>query len=215
MEKVHDIVGLYLNPPEIVVVYLVDEKSQVQALARSQPAFPMMPGLPEKRTHHYVRHGTTMLFAGMNVADGTVIGTTYRSHRSSEFKKFLALIDDQAPDGLDVHVICDNYGTQAPRACRPGSLAIPDSRCTSPRPTPPGSTRSNTLRPRHRRPTTPQRPPLRPGPRGRPTRLGQDLERGPQTIRLDQDRRPDPRIPRPTNPANLRRRTLALQLWRV
>ncbi len=111
VEKVHDVVGLYLNPPENAVVYSVDEKSQVQALARSQPAFPMMPVMPEKRTHDYVRHGTTTLFAGMNVADGTVIGKTYRSHRASEFKKFLALIDKNVPDGLDVHVICDSYGT--------------------------------------------------------------------------------------------------------
>lgn len=111
VEKVHDVVGLYLNPPENAVVYSVDEKSQVQALARSQPAFPMMPGMPEKRTHDYVRHGTTTLFAGMNVADGTVIGKTYRSHRATEFRKFLALIDTQVPAGLDVHVICDNYAT--------------------------------------------------------------------------------------------------------
>ena len=111
VEKVHDVVGLYLNPPENAVVYCVDEKSQVQALARSQPAFPMMPGMPEKRTHDYVRHGTTTLFAGMNIADGTLIGKTYRSHRATEFKKFLALMDTQIPDGLDVHVVCDNYST--------------------------------------------------------------------------------------------------------
>lgn len=111
VEKVHDVVGLYLNPPENAVVYCVDEKSQVQALARSQPAFPMMPGMPEKRTPDYVRHGTTTLFAGMNIADGTLIGKTYRSHRATEFKKFLALMDAQIPDGLDVHVVCDNYST--------------------------------------------------------------------------------------------------------
>ena len=111
VEKVVDVVGLYLNPPENAVVYCVDEKSQVQALARSQPAFPMMPGMPEKRTHDYVRHGTTTLFAAMDVADGTVIGKTYRSHRASEFKKFLALIDARVPADVDVHVICDNYST--------------------------------------------------------------------------------------------------------
>lgn len=111
VEKVHDVVGLYLNPPENAVVYCVDEKSQVQALARSQPAFPMMPNMPEKRSHDYVRHGTTTLFAGMNVADGTVIGKTYRSHRATEFRKFLALMDKTVPDGLDVHVVCDNYAT--------------------------------------------------------------------------------------------------------
>jgi transposase len=111
VEKVNDIVGLYLNPPEAAVVLSVDEKSQVQALARSQPAFPMMPGMPEKRTHDYARHGTTTLFAALNVADGTVISATHRRHRAVEFKKFLAKIDVEVPADLDVHVICDNYGT--------------------------------------------------------------------------------------------------------
>ena len=111
VEKVTDVVGLYLNPPESAVVLSVDEKSQVQALSRSQPALPMMPGMPEKRTHDYLRHGTTSLFAALNVADGTIISSTHRRHRSTEFKKFLAKIDNQVPDNLDVHVICDNYGT--------------------------------------------------------------------------------------------------------
>lgn len=111
MDKVYDIVGLYLDPPESAVVLSVDEKSQVQALARSQPALPMMPGMPEKRTHDYFRHGTTSLFAAMNVADGTVIASTHRRHRATEFKKFLSKIDQTVPENLDVHVICDNYGT--------------------------------------------------------------------------------------------------------
>jgi transposase len=111
VEKVCDVVGLYLNPPEHAVVLCADEKSQVQALARSQPAFPMMPGMPEKRTHDYVRHGTTTLFAAFNVADGTVISEVHRRHRASEFKKFLATIDKQVPGHLDVHLVCDNYGT--------------------------------------------------------------------------------------------------------
>jgi transposase len=111
VEKVHDIVGLYLNPPEAAVVLSVDEKSQVQALARSQPAFPLMPGMAEKRTHDYIRHGTTSLFAALNVADGTVISALHRRHRSTEFKSFLAKIDSEVPDHLEVHVICDNYAT--------------------------------------------------------------------------------------------------------
>ena len=111
VEKVYDIVGLYLDPPEAAVVLSVDEKSQVQALARSQPAFPMMPGMPEKRTHNYVRHGTTSLFAALNVDDGTVISALHRRHRAIEFKKFLNKIDTEVPDHLDVHLICDNYGT--------------------------------------------------------------------------------------------------------
>ena len=111
VDKVYDVVGLYLNPPEGAVVYCVDEKSQVQALARSQPTLPMMPKAPERRTHDYVRHGVTSLFAAFNTADGTVISSLHRRHRSVEFKKFLAKIDQQVPEDLDVHVICDNYGT--------------------------------------------------------------------------------------------------------
>jgi transposase len=111
VEKVYDIVGLYLNPPEMAVVYCVDEKSQVQALARSQPAFPMMPGMPEKRTHDYVRHGTTSLFAAFNIENGTVITSVHRRHRTIEFKKFLTKLATEVPDDLDVHLVCDNYGT--------------------------------------------------------------------------------------------------------
>jgi transposase len=111
VEKVYDVVGLYLNPPEGAVVYCVDEKSQVQALARSQPAFPMMPGMPEKRTHDYLRHGTTSLFAAFNTVDGSVISSLHRRHRSTEFKKFLGKIDAEVPADLDIHLVCDNYGT--------------------------------------------------------------------------------------------------------
>jgi transposase/uncharacterized protein YerC len=111
VEKVYDIVGLYLNPPDAAVVLSVDEKSQVQALARSQPAFPMMPGMCERRTHDYLRHGTTSLFAAFDVADGSVISSTHRRHRTIEFKKFLAKIDAEVPEHLDVHLVCDNYGT--------------------------------------------------------------------------------------------------------
>lgn len=111
VEKVYDIVGLYLNPPESAMVLFVYEKSYVQALPRSQPAFPMMPGIPEKRTHDYDRHGTTSLFVVLNVADRTVMASTHRMHRAVEFKKFLAKIGKEVPADLDVHVICDNYGT--------------------------------------------------------------------------------------------------------
>jgi len=111
VEKVYDIVGLYLDPPEAAVVYCVDEKSQVQALARSQPAFPTMPGMCERRTHDYLRHGTTSLFAAFNTADGSVISALHRRHRTIEFKKFLGKIDAQVPEHLDVHIVCDNYGT--------------------------------------------------------------------------------------------------------
>jgi transposase len=118
VEKVYDIVGLYLNPPEAAVVLSVDEKSQVQALARSQPAFPMMPGMCERRTHDYLRHGTTSLFAAFDIADGSVISSLHRRHRTIEFKKFLQKIDSEVPEHLDVHLVCDNYGTHKSPAIR-------------------------------------------------------------------------------------------------
>lgn len=102
--KVYDVVGLYLNPPEAAVVSCVDEKSQVPTLARSQPAFPMIPGMPEKRTHDYVRHSATSLFAAFNTVDGTVISSIPRRHRVTEFKKFLAEIDSEVPNGLEEHL---------------------------------------------------------------------------------------------------------------
>jgi transposase len=111
VDKVIDVVGLYHNPPEKAVVLCTDEKSQVQALDRSQPVLPMMPGMPERRTHDYVRNGITSLFAAFNIADGTVIGQLHRRHRATEFKKFLNTIDKTVPAELDVHLICDNYGT--------------------------------------------------------------------------------------------------------
>jgi transposase len=107
-EKVVDVVGLYHNPPERAVVLCVDEKTQVQALDRSQPVLPMMPGMPERRTHDYARHGTTSLFAAFSIADGTVISELHRRHRAAEYLKFLRAIDKAVPPELDVHVVCDN-----------------------------------------------------------------------------------------------------------
>ncbi len=111
VRKVVDVVGLYHNPPERAVVLCVDEKSQMQALDRSQPVLPMMPGMPERRTHDYARHGTTSLFAAFNIADGTVITELHRRHRATEFKKFLTSIDKAVPADLDVHLVCDNLAT--------------------------------------------------------------------------------------------------------
>lgn len=111
VEKVVDVVGLYLYPPERAVVLCVDEKSQMQALDRSQPVLPMMPGMPERRTHDYARHGTTSLLAAFNIADGTVIGELHRRHRAAEFKKFLVSIDKAVPADLAVHLVCDNLAT--------------------------------------------------------------------------------------------------------
>ncbi|NEA20456.1 IS630 family transposase, partial [Streptomyces halstedii] len=111
IDKVRDVVGLYLDPPERALVLCVDEKSQIQALDRSQPVLPMMPGVPERRSHDYIRAGTTTLFAALEVATGKVIGSLHRRHRAAEFKKFLAKVDKEVPAGLEVHLILDNYAT--------------------------------------------------------------------------------------------------------
>ncbi len=111
IEKVRDIVGLYLHPPDRALVLCVDEKSQIQALDRTQPLLPMRPGQVERRTHDYVRHGTTSLFAALDARTGQVIGELHRRHRAIEFRKFLDTLDAAVPDRLDVHLVLDNYGT--------------------------------------------------------------------------------------------------------
>jgi transposase len=111
VDKVRDIVGLYMHPPENAIVLCVDEKSQVQALNRAQPVLPMLPARPELQTHTYVRHGTTSLFAALDVATGKVIGKCHRRHRSAEFLKFLKEIETSVPQDLDVHIVLDNLRT--------------------------------------------------------------------------------------------------------
>ena len=111
VEKVRDIVGLYMNPPDNALVLCVDEKSQIQALERTQPLLPMRPGQIERRTHDYKRHGTTSLFAALHTVSGKVIGQMHRRHRSIELRKFLDTIDEQVPEQLDVHLIMDNLST--------------------------------------------------------------------------------------------------------
>ncbi len=111
VEKVRDITGLYLNPPENALVLCVDEKSQIQALERTQPLLPMGMGYAEGVTHDYVRHGTTTLFAALNVANGEVISRARTHHRHQEFLDFLRQIDKQTPSELDLHLVCDNYAT--------------------------------------------------------------------------------------------------------
>lgn len=111
VEKVRDIVGLYLDPPVKAMVLCVDEKSQIQALDRTQPILPLALGIPERRTHDYMRHGTTTLFAALDIATGEVIGEMHRRHRSSEFLQFLKTIEANVPVDLDVHLVMDNYGT--------------------------------------------------------------------------------------------------------
>ena len=118
VDKVVDVVGLYHHPPEAAVVLCVDEKSGMQALDRSQPVLPMMPGMPERRSHDYVRHGTSSLFAAFNIADGTVISALHRQHRALEFRKFLIAIDKAVPAELDVHLVCDNLATHKTPAIR-------------------------------------------------------------------------------------------------
>ena len=119
IEKVRDIVGLYLNPPDRALVLCVDEKSQIQALDRTQPLLPMRPGQVERRTHDYVRHGTTSLFAALDAKSGKIIGQLHRRHRALEFRKFLDTIDAAVPAELAVHLILDNYGThKTPRIHR-------------------------------------------------------------------------------------------------
>jgi transposase len=108
IEKVHDICGLYLNPPERAVVLAVDEKSQIQALDRTAPTLPMLPGTPERATHDYERNGTTSLYAALNIQSGEVIGSLHQRHRAIEFLKFLKTIDHNVPDHLDVHLVLDN-----------------------------------------------------------------------------------------------------------
>ena len=190
VDKVVDVVGLYHHPPERAVVLCVDEKSGIQALDRSQPVLPMMPGVPERRSHDYVRHGTTDLFAAFNIADGTVISQLRRHHRAAEFKKFLARIDKAVPAGLEVHLVCDNLATHKTPS-HPG-LAGP------PPPLPPALHADRlvldqpgraVVRLLDRPDDPPRRAQERASPRSRHPRLDRELEHQPAAIHLDQDRR--------------------------
>lgn len=128
VEKVRDVVGLYLSPPEKALVLCIDEKPQVQALERTQPVLPMAPARTERGTHDYTRHGTTSLFAALNVATGAVIGKCHRRHRSQEFVKFLDHVDASLPKepGVSVHVVLDNYGTHKTPAVKRWFLRHPE-----------------------------------------------------------------------------------------
>ncbi|MBL8603620.1 MAG: IS630 family transposase, partial [Myxococcales bacterium] len=119
IDKVRDIVGLYLSPPANAIVLCVDEKSQCQALERTQPLLPLRPGQAERRSHDYTRHGTTTLFAALDAHHGEVIHATYRQHRQQEFLRFLNVIEARVPAGVDVHLVLDNYAThKTPRVLR-------------------------------------------------------------------------------------------------
>ena len=125
IDKTRDVVGLYLNPPEAAVVLCVDEKTQVQALDRTAPILPLMPGTPQRRTHDYRRHGTTNLYAALDTASGKVISTMTARHRAEEFRKFLNLIDSQVPEHLDVHIVLDNVSTHKTPAIKRWAVRHP------------------------------------------------------------------------------------------
>jgi transposase len=125
VDKVHDIVGLYLNPPERAVVLCVDEKSQIQALDRTAPILPMLPGVPERATHDYRRHGTSSLYAALDLSTGKVLGALHQRHRAIEFKQFLQTIDREVPAELDVHIVLDNSSTHKTPAIKKWLLAHP------------------------------------------------------------------------------------------
>ncbi len=143
IDKVRDIVGLYLNPPDAAVVLCENEKTQVQALDRTSPMLPLLPGVPERRTHDYKRNGITNLYAALDVASGNVIADLTPRHRAEEFRRFLNLIDKSVPAHLDVHVILDNQSTHKTPSIQRCWCAIPGSRCTSRRPIRAGSTSWN------------------------------------------------------------------------
>jgi transposase len=143
IDKVRDVVGLYLNPPEAAVVLCVDEKSQIQALDRSAPILPLLPGTPTRMSHDYKRYGTTNLYAALDLASGNVIADLTARHRAEEFRRFLNLIDKTVPAHLDVHVVIDNSSTHKTPAIQRWLLRHPASASTPHRPTRAGSTSSN------------------------------------------------------------------------
>ena len=192
IDKVRDIVGLYLNPPDAAVVLCVDEKSQVQALDRTAPVLPLIPGTPERRTHDYRRNGTTNLYAALDVASGNVIADMTPRHRAEEFRRFLNLIDKTVPADLDVHVVRRQQRRPTrPRRSSDGCSATPASRCTSRRPTRALAEPRRALVRRAHQPSgcKPRHPPLASRPRRLDPHLDHQLERRTQALRLAQDRR--------------------------
>src|SRR5438105_1142395 len=147
IEKVRDIVGLYMNPPDHALVFCVDEKSQIQALDRTQPLLPMRPGQVERHTHDYKRHGTTSLFAALDVKAGTIIGKCMARHRAQEFRRFLDTVEQHVPTDLDIHVVMDNASSHKTKLIRDWFAKRPTGRCTLPRHPRLGSTRSSASLP--------------------------------------------------------------------
>ncbi len=195
VDKVRDVVGLYLDPPERAVVLCVDEKSQIQALDRTAADPADAARHPERATHDYMRHGTSSLYAALDLATGKVIGSLHARHRAIEFKQFLQKIDREVPADLDVHLVLDNASTHKTPAIKRWLAAHPrfvlhftptSSLVAQPR-------RALVRRADHQE-AAPRRPPLGTRTQRRHPRLDRDLERRPQALRLDQDRRPDPRL---------------------
>jgi len=210
VDKVRDIVGLYVNPPEGALVLCVDEKSQIQALDRTAPVLPIRPGLPERRTHDYVRHGTTNLYAALDVASGNIIADMTERHRAAEFRRFLNLINRSVPDDLEVHLVVDNSSTHKntrdpPVAAAPPALSTPlhpDLQLMV-------ELGRAMVRRAHQQVAAPKHPPLDQGARGRHHRMGGQLERRAKAIRLAQERRRDPGHARCLLRAHLRLTSLA------
>ena len=203
VEKVRDVVGLYMDPPERAVVLCVDEKTQIQALNRTAPVFPMLPGAPARASHDYVRHGTSSLYAALDLATGKVIGSLHSRHRAQEFLAFLKKIDAEVPADLDCHVILDNASTHKTPAIRRWLTAHPRFVLHF---TPTSSSWLNLVE-RWFSELTYQEATSRYPHLGAPTQrrhphLDPNLERQPPPLRLDQDRRPNPRIRRQLLPTN-------------
>jgi len=201
IDKVRDVVGLYLAPPERAVVLCVDEKTQVQALDRSQPVLPLRPGQVERRTHDYKRHGTTALFAALNTATGSVIGKCYARHRAVEFKRFLNEIERNVPDDHDIHIIMDNYATHKTPAIRAWFARRPRWHVHF---TPTGASWLNMVErffaADHRATDPPRRAHQRQAARRRDPRLHRTARHRPASVHMGPHRRRDPRRRRPLPP---------------
>jgi len=191
--KVRDVVGLYLNPPEQAVVLCVDEKTQIQALNRTQPVFPMLPGAPARASHDYVRHGTSSLYAALDVASGKVIGSLHARHRATEFLAFLKKIDAEVPPGpglprgLGQRLHAQDPGDQA-LADHPSALRIalhPDQLLLA-------QPRRTMLRRADQQEAAPRHPHVGTSTQPRHSGLDRHLERQPAPVHLGQDRRPNP-----------------------
>ena len=207
MEKVRDIVGLYLSPPERALVLCVDEKSQIQALDRSRPLLPMRPGQVERRTHDYMRHGTTTLFAALDIATGKVIGQCFPRHRAREFLIFLRTLETQVPDDLDVHLVMDNYATHKTPAVQRWLARHPRWHVHF---TPTGASWLNQVERFFalltEKTTAPRYPSFDAGTRTRHPPLHRHRQRRPATLPLDQVRRRHPRHHQTLLPAHPRYR---------